>query len=313
MTHRVGLARAGAATGMLWSFWTNPPGEIPWGSSMGRVVRWLPSCFGPCSWCPSWSMGALSHAGLFALFFTACILQILLPAQSSGWGSVGHGPLCVGAAGATAGCSGRAERRHMEQRARRPVGNMSLGYWPGRSLASSANTDCNQMLPGVLSLPQTVRPAGKPTLAPWTRCHGDAASPCRVGVSSAPALASGCATAQPWLPRQALQLAASWTIWGARPCPRLDGNPEEHRQRGPASLVPSHPASGHTSGGSQPPSAPRGAPSGLPVPTGGCSLPSFASALPHCFCSLALIGRAEPPSTSSTTIWCHFLTKYDAD
>lgn len=186
----------------------------------------------------------------------------------------------MGAAGATAGCSGRAERRHKEQRARPPVGNISLGYWPGRSLASSANTDCNQMLPGMRSLPQTARPAGKPTLTPWMRCHGDAASPRGVGVSSAPALASGCTTAQPrFLLQQALQLAASWTIWGARPCPRLDGNHEERTQRGSSSLVPSHPEPGHTSRGSQPLSAPCGAPSGLPVPTGGCSLPSFASLL----------------------------------
>lgn len=46
-------------------------------------------------------------------------------------------------------CKGRAKPQHMERWAREPVGNISLGYWPGRSLASSANIDCKQMLQGM--------------------------------------------------------------------------------------------------------------------------------------------------------------------
>lgn len=209
---------------------------------------------------------------------------------------MGHGPLCVGAAGATAGCSGRAERRHKEQRARPPVGNISLGYWPGRSLASSANTDCNQMLPGMRSLPQTARPAGKPTLTPWMRCHGDAASHCRVGVSSAPAPASGCTTAQPrFLLQQAPQLAASWTIWGARPYPRLDGNHEERTQRGPAASCLLTQSLATRAGDPSSSRHPVGLPVGSQCPLEG----ALCQALPLCSCSL--IGRAVPPSTSSTT------------
>lgn len=201
----------------------------------------------------------------------------------------------MGAAGATAGCSGRAERRHKEQRARPPVGNISLGYWPGRSLASSANTDCNQMLPGMRSLPQTARPAGKPTLAPWMRCHGDAASPRGVGVSSAPALA------RPPSPVFYCSRLCSWRPAGqfGEPGPALAwmGTMRSARSEVPAASCLLTQSLATRAGDPSRSRHPVGLPVGSQCPLEG----ALCQALPLCSCSLALIGRAVPPNTSSTT------------
>lgn len=75
--------------------------------------------------------------------------------------------------GDATGCNRRAKPRRMERWAQDPVGNSSLGYWPGRSLASSANIDCNQMLQGMLFLPR-LRSAPQQSLSSQ---EGDMACP----------------------------------------------------------------------------------------------------------------------------------------
>lgn len=87
------------------------------------------------------------------------------------------GPLGVGRArrcsrGAT-GCNGRAKPRRTQRWAGDPVGNSSLGHWPGGSSASSANSDCNQMPHGMIFL---LRPRSAPqrSISPE---EGDGACP----------------------------------------------------------------------------------------------------------------------------------------
>lgn len=169
-SHRAG--QGGAATVMPCSCRANRAGEIPQGSSAGQ--GWLRPWFGPCSPCPSCSEG-------FVPFLKA--LHIANPAVGSAGGIYGAQAALYRTRWGHA-CSRLPRTCRMPAHgAGDPVGNILLGHRLGRSVASSASPDCNQMLllqhrsnPEAAHAPTRCRSAADagdaPTRSAWHQAPG---------------------------------------------------------------------------------------------------------------------------------------------